>query len=362
MSSPDFRSRIPSTSNLPRVSGGMPLTANAINSLSEGIDRISIRKGKGYTFKQTSGGLMLNIPTGLNQFPWKCVRVGDHLYINVGKIWGNGIMEHPNRTLQMGVAYTSDDVYFGGRTLFVDIDKATAISSDSLVDGENGTPALAVPALSGYYFIQYVVWESNDTLVDDEASDKALNTKQFVLKYQPLSQVLPKTNIYPVCEIQDDGLLIQGITSDIYYAPQIQTHPFQIYITDFEGDAYAEVAMGTLCNIEAQYDDGIALGDPDGGVYLGTSGQIPDGVTYFWLHARTGTRLGNPVFPSTSEGVILESGSAIPNSGNSDAYVGVGRIVVTDGEPKIEQFVTGSLWGEYFKVGNKPAEYWFSRI
>lgn len=362
MSSPDFRSRIPSTTNLPRVSGGMPLTANAINSLSEGIDRISIRKGKGYTFKQTSGGLMLNIPQGLNQFPWKCVRVGDSLYINVGKIWGNGVMEHPNRTLMMGVAYTKDDIYFGSRTLFVDVDKATVISSDSLIDGENGVPALAVPALSGYYYIQYVVWESNDTLVDDEASDKAMNTKQFVLKYQPLTKVLPKTNIYPVCEIQDDGLLIQGITSDIYYAPPIQTHPFQIYITDYEGTAYAEVALGTLCNIEAEYDDGITLGDPDGGVDIGETGKLSDMTKYFYLEAKVGTRNGSPTFPSTSAGVVLRSGSSIPTSGGDTAYVGIGRLVVKDKEAKIEQFVTGSLWGEYFKLGSKPAEFWFSRI
>jgi hypothetical protein len=330
--------------------------------MAEGIDRVTLRKGKGYTFKQTSGGTSLLIQDQNTLHPWKAVSDGVNIYINVGKIWGNGIMEHPNSTLMTGAGYDPTYVYFGGRTLFVEVNNATVISSDSISDTADDKSVLAVPAKSGYYFIQYDLWESNDQMVDDTASEKALNTKQFILRYQPLDQVLPKTNIYPVCELQEDGLLVQGINSDIYYAPQLQTHPFQIYITDFEGDAYAEVAMGTLCNIEATYDDGIELGDPDGGVYLGKTGEVGNITRYFYLHAKTGTRLGKPVFPSSSEGVILESGGSIPRSGNSDAYVGVGRIVTREGELVIEQFVTGSLWGEYYKIGSKPAEYWFSRI
>lgn len=330
--------------------------------MAEGIDKVTLRKGKGYTFKQTSGGTSLNITDDNKTHPWRARSDGVNIYIDVGRIWGNGIMEHPNKTLMTGLGYDDTYVYFGGRTLFVEINNATVISSDSISDTADDKSVLAVPALKGYYYIQYDIWNSNDQMVDDPASEKAIGSKQFILRYKPLTEVLPKTNIYPVCELQDDELLVQGITSDIYYAPQLQTHPFQIYVTDYEGDAYAEVAMGTLCNIEAEYDDGTELGDPDGGVYLGKTGELGSQVRYFWLHAKTGTRLGAPVFPSSSEGIVLESGSSIPRSGGSDAYVGVGRIVVNEGDVRIEQFVTGSLWGEYFKIGNKPAEFWFSRI
>lgn len=358
-----FRGRIPSTTGLPRVSKGMGISPAHINDVSAGVDRVTLRKGSGYTFKQTSGGTALNITDNAKQHPWKCVNDGVNIFINIGRIWGNGIMEHPNNTLLTGAGYPEDTVYFGGRTLFVDVDNATCISSDSVSDNkEEGFSCLAVPAKQGYYYIQYVLWESNDTLMDDPASDKALNSKQFVLKYLPLSGTLPKTNIYPVCELQDDGLLVQGITSDIYYAPQIQTHPYQIYITDFDGDAYAEVAMGTLCNLETEYEDGIPLGDPDGGVNLGRTGSLSGADIYFFVKAEVGTSNGNPVFPSRSVGVILKSGSSIPKSGSKIAYVGIGKVSFKDNEAKVEQFVTGSLWGEYFKLGSKPAEFWFSRI
>ena len=341
----------------------MGISPAHINGMAEGIDRVTLRKGRGYTFKQTSGGTALNITEDNETHPWRARSDGVNIFIDVGRIWGNGIIDHPNSTLMYGMGYTANDVYFGGKTLFVDIANSTVVSSDSVNDSTTGKTILAVPAVKGYYYIQYVLWNgSTKGGTDDTASTKAKGTKQFVLKHLPLSGVLPKTNVYPVCELQDDGLLVQGMTSDIWYAPQIQTHPFQIYITDYEGDAYAEVAMGTLCNIEAEYSDGLELGDPDGGEYLGKTGSLGSVNKYFYITAKTGTRGGAPVFPSSSEGVVLRVGSSIPRSSDTVAYVGIGRIISREGEPVIEQFVTGSLWGEYFKLGSKPALFWFSRI
>lgn len=363
--SPDFRGRVPSSTGLPRVSAGMQLSPNHINGVAEGVDRATLRKGVGYTFKQTSGGTMLNITKENKSHPWKCVSDGVNIYINVGKIWGNGIMEHPNSTLMTGSQYDPSYVYFGGRTLFIDVDKATCISTDSVNDSETGEVVLAVPAKKGYYYIEYSKWESNDTMVDDTASDTAMNTKQFILKYKPLSDVIPKgAGIYSLCELQDDGLLVQGVTSDIYWsAPSTYKHAFQIYITDYEGDAYIEVAMGTLCNIEANYDDGIDLGDPDGGIDIGETAAMTAGTTYLYIEAKADITNGSAVkFPDPSEGVILRSGGSIPASNGTTAFVGIGKVVIKDNEATIHQFVTGSLWGEYFKLGSKPAEYWFSRI
>lgn len=363
--SPNFRSRIPSTTGLPRVSRGMNISPNHINGMAEGIDKVTLRKGVGYTFKQTSGGTMLNITQENKTHPWKCVCDGVNIYINVGKIWGNGVMEHPNSTLMTRSGYDASYVYFGGRTLFVDVDKATCISSDSVNDSETGELVLAVPAKKGYYYIEYSKWESNDTMIDDDASDKALNTRQFILKYKPLTGILPKgVGVYPVCELQDDNLLVQGITSDIYNTPYTEyRHAFQIYITDFEGDAYIEVAGGTVCNIEANYSDGTNLGDPDGGIAIGTTAEMTAGTRYLYIEAKANISNGSAVkFPDPAQGIILRSGGSIPTSGGSTAYVGIGKVVIKDNVATISQYVTGSLWGEYFKLGSKPAEYWFSRI
>jgi hypothetical protein len=325
------------------------------------VDRITLRKGKGYTFKQTAGGTTLNIKNPADSHPWEARTDGVNIFITVGNIWGKGIEAHPNATLFTGSGYTENEVYFGGQTLFIDIALATAISTDSVKEGDALPSVLAVPAVKGYYYIEYSVFTSTKGLASDSKSTTAVGTKQFVLKHLPLTGVLPKTGIYPLCELQDDGLLVQGITSDIYYAPQLARHPFQIYITDYEGTAYAEVAMGTLCNIEANYADGTDLGDPDGGIEIGATGSVT-GTKVFYLHAKVGSTASGVLFPDPSFGVLLKSGSSIPQSGNTDAYVGVGRYIVREGEVIVEQYTTGSLWGEYYKIGSKPAEFWFSRI
>lgn len=70
-------------------------------------------------------------------------------------------------------------------------------------------------------------------------------------------------------------------------------------------------------------------------------------------------------FPAGGVTIGLTAGTTPPAADASTAYVVLGKIRVTtsagEKEFAVDNLVSGSIWGERFKCGQK-LEYWFSRI
>jgi len=112
-------------------------------------------------------------------------------------------------------------------------------------------------------------------------------------------------------------------------------HPFQVHIENDGDTSYFTVCEGMVNNI-------IATG----------GGQFEYFDGFIWV----ANSASDDEFPVSSD---IESGSSVPADDESTSYISIAR-VTSQGE--IFQLLTGSLWGERFKCGDKPARYWYARV
>lgn len=358
---PDFKGRIPAGGGLPSVGGGQSLKPSHISGLATGIDKATIRSGRGYKVSnQSSGGTTLKIDDLGKTYPWECREIRGSLMVTVGNCWGMGLAERRKNAYPYKSKYFDDDnKFWSARPVLIDIEDVDFTTTDSVKDDDR----LILPIKVGYYYIEWTVYEGESGT--SELTSELVGTEQFVMKFSTTPPT-ENTNYYLLCHIDNELNVFQGVRSDIFHSlDNYFKHPFQIYITKYEDSLYAEVAAGTINNIEVLYSDGTDLGDEDGGFLLGSIKELSPQTLYIWVNVPTSQ---GDLYPDPSNGIFVSSGGTPPSSGGSDGVVVIGKVVCkihgngTQVTARPQNFVTGSLWTERFKLGNKPPEYWFSRI
>lgn len=360
------RGRNPSTGDLPNVGGGEPIKASQINSISTGIDRATIRSGVGYTIaSQGSGGTSLRIDNKTSSHPWKCVRHGGGIMVTRGNAWGRGMQERFSQSL-VGLQkyYSNSNKYWSGKPVLIDIAGVEFASFDAVLDDRQ----MALPDKAGYYYIEYCKYEGANH--SGAESDALKGTKQFVLKWSATPPTSDK-NWYVLCHIDAKGVLIQGITGDIFGGITLDeiTHPFKVTTYTKAGATVVDVAFGTVNNKIPKYsDDNKDVGTVTSALEgLGTAGSETVGTWSVYLTI-VGTKSGNNwTVPDPAQlKVYMLNNWTMPASSSTTAYVLIANIVVavsgTSRSITINQAVSGSLWAERFQCGKDLVQWWVAKI
>jgi hypothetical protein len=95
-----------------------------------------------------------------------------------------------------------------------------------------------------------------------------------------------------------------------------------------------------------------------------------DSTTSSFIYLRVGPSTGGnfpPTVPSPTDPYdpyprVYSTGSAIPSDTDTFGYVLLAKVTNTAGVYSIEQYVTGSLWGDRIKLGTITASYYYARI
>jgi len=89
------------------------------------------------------------------------------------------------------------------------------------------------------------------------------------------------------------------------------------------------------------------------------------------VYLRVGPDSGSHAFPPASPGSgsddpyprIYSTGGALPTDSDTFGYVAIAKVTeVSATEYTVEQYVTGSLWGDRLKTGTDTARYYYARI
>lgn len=111
-------------------------------------------------------------------------------------------------------------------------------------------------------------------------------------------------------------------------------------------------------NIDDQYEDTEFILD-----FASTTTSIvylragPDDTTHEFPGTSPGSGADNP-YPR-----IYSTGAALETDSNTFGYVAIAKVTEVSAEVySIDQYVTGSLWGDRIKVGTDTAMYFYARI
>lgn len=164
--------------------------------------------------------------------------------------------------------------------------------------------------------------------------------------------------------------------------PGVSLHPFQIYdVTIGTSGVSYKVKTGTFDNLVPVIDDNatgttVKLDRTTGGVAnpptaLLTSSFFNSGTKTSYITLRAGKSSTTNNFPDpdvTSGRYPLVVGGTDPAIADTDTYgyLFIGTITVDDITTPttftVNQYVTGSLWGNRIKLGTLTAKYYYARI
>ena len=353
---PDFKGRIPTGNGLPNMGGGASLKPSHISGLATGIDKATIRSGKGYKVSsQSSGGTTLQISQAGYTHPWRCIDHRGGIYVTIGNCWGMGVAKRRKNTWKYKTRnYEDSDECFSARPVLIDIEGNDFTSTEFINDDD----PLILAKKVGYYYIEWC--EYTGETGTSELTEPLKNTMQFVMKF---SSKDPQTydKWYLLCHIDNELTLFQGVQSDIFADNGAnETHAWKARFVRQDGQDYICVDYGEINAKPATYADGVALGDDvNGGFAVGV------GTYNIYLAVEA----SDDEFPVSAK---VDCGTGdVPESGEGVAYVNLAKV---KGEKKgtgagattqytITQLVNNSLWGERFKPSsNKPPIYWFTGL
>ena len=148
-----------------------------------------------------------------------------------------------------------------------------------------------------------------------------------------------------------------SLTIDIPARPK-ETLPLFIYEdTDSNGNTVFRINAGTFNNVLPRVN-GQEIGTTN--AYLAAPNQ-----TSLVLLTAVAAPKPNPAWPVGFPFISLTTNQVVPPATPTAAYLSIGKIVVTNDQGNkvytIQNFVSGSLWGERYECGDN-LEYWFSRI
>jgi hypothetical protein len=352
---PDFKGRIPSGNGLPKLGGGQGLKPSHISGLATGIDKATIRSGKGYKVtSQGSGGTTLQISQGGYTHPWACTPHRGGIYVTIGNCWGMGVnkrrkntWKHKNRN------YTDSETIYSARPVLIDIEGNDFTSTEYINDDD---PLLFAKKV-GYYYIEWCEYKGDTGT--SELTSTLVGSMQFVMKFSA-QDPQAGDRWFVLCYVDNELTVFQGVQSDIWMDNgDGNSHAWKVTIVRQDEQDWICVDYGEINNFPATYSDGIDLGDD-------VNGGFPAGVGTFTIYLEV--QGDEEAFPTSAK---VHSGSQTPEASDSAAYVTLARV---KGERKgtgssattqytITQLVNNSLWGERFKPSsNKPAIYWFTGL
>jgi hypothetical protein len=153
--------------------------------------------------------------------------------------------------------------------------------------------------------------------------------------------------------------------------------PFKVkdtkYIFPTEGEPYAvyNICPGTINNLMPLVYDDVS----ETWVYMDTIPQVPIALaagTETWVVLRVGPDPSTNDFPQQTPGSPPESDpypriytldAEPPADTDALAYVILAKITkLPDDQFAVDQYVTGSLWGDRIKLGTQTAQYYYARI
>lgn len=393
---------------LPRVSEGDSVRASDINALSSAIERISIGMGEGYAVQShgRKGTLEIADQTSHYRVPWGCQRSGQKLLINVGNVFINGTSKEFRPLSSYGFKEAGFDKgkILSGNLIKFEVPGADAADSTAI---KSSTGLLECNFLPGYYYIE-VVYDVLSNLVENiltfqikgDAYLRYSATEEGIGQNVSFFGMTKKNdNVYPVCTVTPNAIIIQGVRSDIFARgpdmggnlpdppdlpdfelPDIFDHPFKIKI---EAGNRVQVVPGTVCNVLPKYE--VVEGSPTALNLWETSPLVcTPGVrpTYVVLKCKPATEYeaNGGRFPITASvcltqnyrpetwdkddegclllGVISSNWKGIASTlPNGNAGPTVYRWV-----PSAKQFVSTSVWAERRKFSNQIASYYFFRV
>ena len=365
------KGRNPSGNELPNVASGGILKASDINSLATGIDRSTLRSGKGYTFVQSSGGTSINIKQEAELPPWGAYKNGKNLCIRAGNVWGKGVSEMPKHTAKVWGTAKADFLrkFWTARPVMIGVEGANIASTDEInADIPVGSRAIVLPIKEGTYYIEYGNWDSSDGKESQGGVATSLSgTEQFVLRHKPkATPPSPTENIVIVCYVDENGMVFQGAVGDIWWGGDTGSHPFKISVRKVENTWKIFVDYGTVNNLVPDYATGGEVGDDNAGMTGLGSGNSVSGVREVYMRMKYEEDEPFPIpYPE-----VLNSAPQDITPTDETFYLVIGRVTAeTEGSgetarPKftIEQAVSGSLWVERFKMGDNDAIYWATKI
>lgn len=405
--SPNSGNSSPSEFGLPHVAEGDSIKASDINALSAAIEKISIGFGEGYSFSRFGRNGTLNIEdqTAHYRTPWGVVTSGQKLLINIGNVFINGRTKEFRPLSSYGFADAGSEkgMVLAGNKITFELPGQDAESSEAI---NPSTGVLTCTFKPGYYYIE-VVYNVLDDLVNNILT-LTIQGKAY-LRYsanqENIGQMITffgvtkrNDNVYPVCSVTENSVIIQGVRSDIFARgpdlagnlpdlpdlpdielPDIFDHPFKIKIED--GNR-VQVTPGTVCNILPKYEvNGTAtsLNLWDNSPLTCTPSARP---TYVILKCKPATEyeanggrfpmsatvcLSQQYHPESwdkdDEGCLLLGVIASNWKGFATTLPsGAAGNTVYRWVPSAKQFVSTSVWAERRKFSNQIASYYFFRV
>jgi hypothetical protein len=405
-------SGVPAGLNLPFVSEGDAIKASDINNLSSAIEKISIGLGAGYevnTYGRRST-ITIEDQTSHNRIPWSCVRSGQKLFINVGNVFVNGTTNEFRPLSSYGFKGGGLDkgAIFSGNNIKFEVPGADAADSMS-IDPAKGI--LTCDFLPGYYYIE-VEYNIFSNLIENilslsikgEAFLRYSETPDGIGEYEsPITQQ-KNQNVYPICSVTTNGIIIQGVRSDIFARgpdlqgqlpelpeiewpdvslPEVFDFPFKIKLEQQANGSYTvNLVPGTVCNIVPVYGDSeTKLWQQSPWIYSPSAGSLP---LYIYLACKPGSeleanggrfpyrveaRMDNQYHPESydkdDEGTLLIGvllAKQIPVTVTVKVNGKDVEQTVMKWVAQAKQFVSTSVWAERRKYSDLPASYYFFRV
>jgi hypothetical protein len=353
---PDFKGRIPSGTGLPKLGGGQGLKPSHISGLATGIDKATIRSGKGYTVSsQGSGGTTLQIKQSGGSFPWACTPHRGGIYVTIGNCWGMGVAKRRKNTWKhKNRNYADSETIYSARPVLIDIEGNDFTSTEYINDDD----PLILAKKVGYYYIEWCEYKGETGT--SELTSTLVGSMQFVMKFSA-QDPQAGDRWFLLCYVDNELTVFQGVQSDIFMDNGSgDSHAWKIKIVRQDEQDWICVDYGEINNFPAKYSDGTALGDDVNGGFSAGVGTVN---VYLMVSG------DEEAFPTDAK--VYSGSGDVPQATDSNAYVNLGRV---KGEKKgtgasattqytITQLVNNSLWGERFKPSsNKPAIYWFTGL
>lgn len=374
---PDFKGRNPSGNELPKVTGGDSLRPRDINRLSTGIDRTTLRStiGGGFRIKRSDGGTIITQKDNVSQYHWRCTKDNNHIHINIGDVWGLGVVNREKKQILTNVNYdglaTEKRYYQGCPDVMIGVENATHIAASKLLPNER----LYVPAKKGIYYIKYTTWTgqpAGSSTPSDPAIVALKGTQQVCLLFSENASIIQNDPyVYPICEVDDDGLVWQGVDSPIFISRSEQQHEWKVNLVPTGSEFRVVVTRATICNVVPKYDGtNYELEQPDVDAWLTLDGgtEPEDGIYSVLLECEADASSYIVHFPKTAFVKIQKDYNpyTTPDTATK-AYLRLADIIVTTDSQtnsknlQVYQYLRSSLWAERQKW-NDGLQYFFYQM
>ena len=304
--------RVPNGSGniLPNVNEGDALKPRTINRLSEGIDRSTLQFGTGLKVTKTANSTIVSVSKpDISRHPFEASDVGSVyvkdgensklMTINLGCFFGQfnqfpNIWRDNNSVGWSGVSeYTpgteKEEGYHAlGGEIMIDVENANYLSSRHL----SASAMLVMPFKEGLYYIEVGAWSGKQLPADptisaisdwNEYSKSVKGMIRPIIKYAEradMVKVSGQMGVIPICTVDKYLRIFQALSSDIFW-PSKRSYPFQVYITEQDGEtARVIITPGCVNRVIPQLDGKYLDADEPPDQLIAGEGYITVKVTY----------------------------------------------------------------------------------